>query len=181
MPARRRRRAASRRYTFLVADPRRYQLRNEAANRLILDLLDAEGVPAERRGFYQQMPTTVLKLHEDGAAGAIHRRDPAGGAVKADFAVVILVLHVHQPTLLVGLKRRIVGFAKDDRVPFGEAALRIERAPGLQERVVARTLRLARGQLRVRPDAPAAGLGVDVLHGRLEAHAGGAFEDADHA
>ena len=51
-----------------MPDPRRYQLRNEAANRLILELLDLEGVPADRRGFYQQLLTTVLKLHEDGAA-----------------------------------------------------------------------------------------------------------------
>ena len=51
-----------------MPDSRRYQLGNEAANRLILELIDAEGVPPERRGFYQQMLTTVLKLHEDGAA-----------------------------------------------------------------------------------------------------------------
>jgi uncharacterized protein (TIGR00730 family) len=50
-----------------VAEPRRYQLQKEDANRLIADLLDAEGVPAERRGFYQQLLTTALKLHEDGA------------------------------------------------------------------------------------------------------------------
>jgi len=51
-----------------VPEPRRYQLRNEAANRLILELLDVEGVPADRRGFYQHLLTTALKLHEDGAA-----------------------------------------------------------------------------------------------------------------
>jgi len=50
-----------------VAEPRRYQLQVDAANRLITDLLDAEDVPAERRGFYQQLLTTALKLHEDGA------------------------------------------------------------------------------------------------------------------
>jgi hypothetical protein len=50
-----------------VAEPRRYQLQKEAANRLIADLLDAEEVPAERRGYYQQLLTTALKLHEDGA------------------------------------------------------------------------------------------------------------------
>jgi uncharacterized protein (TIGR00730 family) len=50
-----------------VPESRRYQLGNEAANRLILELLDAEGVPPERRGFYQQLLTTVLKLYEDGA------------------------------------------------------------------------------------------------------------------
>src|SRR6185369_13095443 len=56
-----------RRYTGMVPDTRRYQLQIDAANRLISDLLDAEGVPPEARGFYQQMLTTVLKLHEDGA------------------------------------------------------------------------------------------------------------------
>jgi uncharacterized protein (TIGR00730 family) len=53
-----------------VAEPRRYQLQNEAANRLITELVDASGVPPERRGFVQQMLTTVLKLHEDGSSAA---------------------------------------------------------------------------------------------------------------
>ncbi len=51
-----------------MAEPRRYQLQNDAANRLILELLDASGVPPERRGHFQQLLTTVLKLHEDGAS-----------------------------------------------------------------------------------------------------------------
>jgi hypothetical protein len=46
---------------------RRYALQNEDANRLIAELLDAAHVPADRRSFFQQMLTTVLKLHEDGA------------------------------------------------------------------------------------------------------------------
>jgi uncharacterized protein (TIGR00730 family) len=46
---------------------RRYQLQSEAANRLILDLLLAEAVPPDKRGFFQQLLITVLKLHEDGA------------------------------------------------------------------------------------------------------------------
>ncbi|HEV8617686.1 MAG TPA: LOG family protein [Methylomirabilota bacterium] len=46
---------------------RRYQLQNDAANRLISELLDAAGIPVERRGYFQHMLTTVLKLHEDGA------------------------------------------------------------------------------------------------------------------
>jgi uncharacterized protein (TIGR00730 family) len=50
-----------------VAEIRRYQLQSDAANRLILELIDAAGVPPEKRGYYQQMLTTVLKLHEDGA------------------------------------------------------------------------------------------------------------------
>jgi len=50
-----------------VAEARRYQLQKDAANRLIADLLDVEEVPVERRGYYQQLLTTALKLHEDGA------------------------------------------------------------------------------------------------------------------
>jgi uncharacterized protein (TIGR00730 family) len=50
-----------------VPETRRYQLRADAANRLIAELIDVAEVPTERRGFVQQMLTTVLKLHEDGA------------------------------------------------------------------------------------------------------------------
>jgi uncharacterized protein (TIGR00730 family) len=53
-----------------VPEPRRYQLQNEAANRLIGELLSEAGVPSERRNLYQQLVTTVLKLHEDGASTA---------------------------------------------------------------------------------------------------------------
>jgi uncharacterized protein (TIGR00730 family) len=54
------------RYTDIVAE-RRYALQNEEANRLIAELVDAAGVPAERRGYFQHLLTTVMKLHEDGA------------------------------------------------------------------------------------------------------------------
>ena len=50
-----------------MAEPHRYQLQRDAANRLILELLDVAGVPTDRRLYYQQLLTTVLKLHEDGA------------------------------------------------------------------------------------------------------------------
>ena len=50
-----------------MPESRKYQLQNEAANRLIAALLDEVGVPANRRGYYQQLLTTVLKMHEDGA------------------------------------------------------------------------------------------------------------------
>jgi uncharacterized protein (TIGR00730 family) len=50
-----------------VAESRRYQLQNDAANRLIAQLVEVAGVPPERRGYIQHMLTTVLKLHEDGA------------------------------------------------------------------------------------------------------------------
>ena len=51
-----------------VAEPRRYQLQNDAANRLIAELLETAEIPAERRSYLQQLLTTVLKLHEDGAS-----------------------------------------------------------------------------------------------------------------
>ena len=54
------------RYTDFVAE-RRYALQNDEANRLIAELVDVAGMPADRRGYFQHMLTTVLKLHEDGA------------------------------------------------------------------------------------------------------------------
>jgi uncharacterized protein (TIGR00730 family) len=53
-----------------VSEPRRYQLQSEPGNRLIEELLDALAIPRETRGYFAQMLTTVLKLHEDGAATA---------------------------------------------------------------------------------------------------------------
>jgi uncharacterized protein (TIGR00730 family) len=50
-----------------VPETRRYQLQNEAVNRLIAELIEVAGVPPERRGYLQHMLITVLKLHEDGA------------------------------------------------------------------------------------------------------------------
>jgi uncharacterized protein (TIGR00730 family) len=50
-----------------VAEVRRYQSKSDAANRLILDLLEVADIPLERRGVFQQLLTTVLKLHDDGA------------------------------------------------------------------------------------------------------------------
>jgi len=50
-----------------VPQSRRYQLQNVAANRLIAELVETAGVPPDKRGLVQQMLTTVLKLHEDGA------------------------------------------------------------------------------------------------------------------
>lgn len=50
-----------------MPESRRYQLQRDAANRLIAELLDVAGVSPDRRAFYQQLLTTVMKLHEDGA------------------------------------------------------------------------------------------------------------------
>ncbi len=55
-----------------MPEPRKYQLQNEAANRLITELLEVAGVPPERRVYFQHMLTTVLKLHEDaGSTGDV--------------------------------------------------------------------------------------------------------------
>jgi uncharacterized protein (TIGR00730 family) len=53
-----------------VTEPRRYQLQNEAANQLITEVLAAAGVSPDRHRYFQQLLTTVLKLHEDGASTA---------------------------------------------------------------------------------------------------------------
>ncbi len=50
-----------------MSEFRRYKLQNEEVNRLILEILEKAEISPDRRGFYQQMLTTVLKLHEDGA------------------------------------------------------------------------------------------------------------------
>ena len=50
-----------------MPEQRRYQLQNEAANRLITEILDAAAVPPDRRGYLQHLLTTAVKLHEDGA------------------------------------------------------------------------------------------------------------------
>ena len=50
-----------------MPESRKYRLQNEGASRLIDELLTEAGVPDDRRGVYQQLLTTVLKLHEDGA------------------------------------------------------------------------------------------------------------------
>ena len=49
-----------------MADRSRYQLQNEAANRLIAELGEIAGIPQDRRGYFQHLLTTVLKMHEDG-------------------------------------------------------------------------------------------------------------------
>ena len=51
-----------------MAEAHRYQLQNEDANRLIAALLDTSAVPPDRRVWFQQLLTTVMKLHEDGAS-----------------------------------------------------------------------------------------------------------------
>lgn len=53
-----------------MPETRRYQLQNEGLNRLISELIEAGGIPSDRRGYFQHMLTTVLKLHEDGAPTA---------------------------------------------------------------------------------------------------------------
>src|SRR5262245_18412996 len=47
-----------------MPEARGYQLQKDAANRLIAELLEVEGIPPERRGYLQQLLPKVLKLHE---------------------------------------------------------------------------------------------------------------------
>jgi uncharacterized protein (TIGR00730 family) len=50
-----------------VPESRKYQLQSDGANRLIQQLIEAAGVPPQKRGLIQQMLITALKLHEDGS------------------------------------------------------------------------------------------------------------------
>ena len=120
-------------------------------------------------------------LDEHGAGSAVDGRQPAGGAVQADLADLVLILDSHQAGLGVGLEGGIVGCAEDHRVAVGETAVGIQRAECLHEAVVAGVLAAAAVQLRMGPNAPASRAGVDVLHGCLETDARRAIENAQHA
>lgn len=83
-----------------MSEPRRYRLQSEAANRLILELLDAAAVPPERRGYFQQMLTTVLKLHEDGAAvGDLKITNAALKELRYGYKVFAPYRHVRKVTV----------------------------------------------------------------------------------
>jgi len=48
---------------MFMAQERRYQLQSEEANRQIEALLDELQIRADRRFYYTQLLTTVLKMH----------------------------------------------------------------------------------------------------------------------
>jgi uncharacterized protein (TIGR00730 family) len=95
-----------------VPEPRRYQLQNEDANRQILNLLEAAGVPRDKRGYLQQLLTTALKLHEDGASTPDLRiTNAALKELRYSYKVFAPYRHVRKVT--------VFGSA---RTPRGEAA-----------------------------------------------------------
>ena len=104
------------RYTGCVPEPRRYQLQNEDANRQILNLLEAAGVPRDKRGYLQQLVTTVLKLHEDGASVPDLRiTNAALKELRYSYKVFAPYRHVRKVT--------VFGSARTPRVePAAEAA-----------------------------------------------------------
>ena len=46
---------------------RRYELQAQEANQQIQAILEGLQIPPDRRSFYAQLLTTVLKMYEDGA------------------------------------------------------------------------------------------------------------------
>ena len=83
-----------------MPESHRYQLQNEAVNRLIREIVDVAGVPAQTRGFVQQMLTTVLKLHEDGApVGDLKITNSALKELRYGFKVFALYREVRKVTV----------------------------------------------------------------------------------
>ena len=83
-----------------MAEVRRYQARSDAANRLILDLLEVAEIPLDRRGVYQQLLTTVLKLHDDGAlVGDLKIANTALKELRYAYKVFAPYRHVHKVTV----------------------------------------------------------------------------------
>ena len=104
-----------------MPESRRYQLQSDAANRLIQDLVGAAGVPAPTRGLVQQMLTTVLKLHEDGApTGDVKIANTALKELRYAFKVFAPYRHVRKVT--------VFGSARTPQTdPAAEAARRFGR------------------------------------------------------
>jgi hypothetical protein len=83
-----------------MAEVRRYQVKSDAANRLILELLDVAGVPLDRRGLYQQLLITALKLNDDEALGGDLRiAATALKELRYAFKVFTPYRHVHKVTV----------------------------------------------------------------------------------
>jgi hypothetical protein len=83
-----------------VAEVRRYQSKSDAANRLILDLLEVADIPLEQRGVYQQLLTTVLKLRDDGAlVGDLRIANTALKELRYAYKVFAPYRHVRKVTV----------------------------------------------------------------------------------
>ncbi|MBI4635559.1 MAG: TIGR00730 family Rossman fold protein [Candidatus Rokubacteria bacterium] len=104
-----------------MSEVRRYQLQSEAANREILELLEAAGVPGDVRIYYQQLLTTVLKLHEDGApTGALRITNTALKELRYSFKVFAPYRHVHKVTVFGSARMPADGPAAAAARQFGE-------------------------------------------------------------
>jgi uncharacterized protein (TIGR00730 family) len=83
-----------------VAEVLRYRSKSDAANRLILDLLETADIPLEHRGVYQQLLTTVLKLHDDGAlVGDLRIANTALKELRYAYKVFAPYRHVRKVTV----------------------------------------------------------------------------------
>jgi uncharacterized protein (TIGR00730 family) len=83
-----------------VADRNRYQLQNEAANRLIAELVEIAGIPQDRRGYFQHLLTTVLKMHEDGTpTGDVKVTNTALKELRYAYKVFAPYRNVHKVTV----------------------------------------------------------------------------------
>jgi uncharacterized protein (TIGR00730 family) len=103
-----------------VAEQHRYQLQNDAANRLIGALLDAASVPADRRVWFQQLLTTVMKLHEDGTST---------GDIKVTNAALKELRYAYKVFAPYGGVRKVTVFGSA-RTPEGDDAPRAAREFG---------------------------------------------------
>jgi uncharacterized protein (TIGR00730 family) len=84
----------------LVAESRRYQLQSESVNRLLAELLNVAAIPADRRGYFQHLLTTVLKLHEDRAlAGDLKVTNTALKELRYAYKVFAPYRHVRKVTV----------------------------------------------------------------------------------
>ena len=83
-----------------MADRSRYQLQNEAANRLIAELVEIAGIPPDRRGYFQHLLTTVLKMHEDGTpTGDVKVTNTALKELRYAYKVFAPYRNVHKVTV----------------------------------------------------------------------------------
>jgi uncharacterized protein (TIGR00730 family) len=104
-----------------VAESRRYQLQNEDANRQILSLLEAVGVPRDKRGYLQQLVTTALKLHEDGASTPDLRiTNTALKELRYSYKVFAPYRHVRKVTVFGSARTPRVEAAADAAHQFGQ-------------------------------------------------------------
>jgi uncharacterized protein (TIGR00730 family) len=107
-------------YTNDVAESRRYQLQNESANRLILQLLEVAAVPEDRRGAFQHLLTTVLKLHEDGASsGDIKITNTALKELRYAYKVFAPYRHVRKVTVFGSARTPATELAAESARRFG--------------------------------------------------------------